>query len=234
MITVYGVCYNEQLLLPFFIAHYRIMFPSCEIVIFDNESTDSSPAIARQMGCKVVPFNTNNTLSDRAYLDIKNKAWKTAATDWVLLADIDEHLYIHQEQLIEEEKNHATVIRAEGFNMCSEDDRELYSPFDIKKGVRATSYDKLYLFNKKNIKEINYVYGCHRAGPIGEIKYSENTYICRHYKYYNLPYMIGRHSEFAKRMSQHNRQHGLGIHYTYTPEEIKKEFNEARAKSHVI
>lgn len=234
MITCYGVCYNEQILLPFFIAHYRMMFPGCEIVIFDNQSTDASVTIAEQMGCKVIPFNTGNTLSDRAYLDIKNKAWRTASTDWVLLADIDEHLYINQEQLIEEEKNNVTIIKAEGYNMCSDDDKELYSPFDIEKGVRATSYDKFYLFNKKHIKEINYVYGCHRAQPIGQIRFSTKSYICKHYKYYNLPYMIKRHAAFAKRMSEENKVKGLGAHYLYTPEEITKEFNEARLKAVVV
>lgn len=234
MITVYGICYNEQIMLPFFIAHYRMMFPGCEIIIYDNESTDASPDIAKQMGCKVIPFSTNNTLSDRTYLEIKNKVWKSAATDWVLLADIDEHLYINESSLREEEKNHVTVITAEGFNMCSDDDNEFYSPFDIKKGVRAPSYDKLYLFNKRYVKEINYLYGCHKAQPMGAVKFSSTHYVCKHYKYYNLPFMIGRHAEFGRRMSDHNKKLGLGGHYLYTPEEIKKEFNEARRKAITI
>ena len=41
-ITVYTIAYNEELMIPHFIAHYRKQFPNCKIVVFDNESTDNT------------------------------------------------------------------------------------------------------------------------------------------------------------------------------------------------
>lgn len=234
MITVYALAWNEEIMLPYFVAHYRKMFQDAHIVIYNNESTDRTAEIAKELGCEVRTYTTNNTLSDRTYLEIKNNCWKDAKTDWVLICDVDEHLCVNHGSLSTEDMYGASIIRAQGFNMVGNNGNELLNPFDIKKGVRAPSYDKIYLFNRTKIKEINYVYGCHKANPIGEIKYSMQLYPCKHYKYLNLPYMIKRHASFAKRMSPHNRQHGLGAHYLYSPEEITREFNEARAKAYVI
>lgn len=234
MITVYALAWNEEIMLPYFVAHYRKMFQEVRIVIYDNESTDRTAEIAKELFCEVRTYTTNNTLSDRTYLEIKNSCWKDAQTKWVLIADIDEHVYVTDYDLSQEEKDNVSIIKVHGFNMTGNNGNELLSPFDINTGIRAKSYDKLYCFDRTKVKEINYVYGCHQAHPVGEIKYSRNAYNCRHYKYFNLPYMIKRHATFAKRMSQHNRQHGLGFHYTYSPEEITKEFNEARNKAVVI
>lgn len=234
MITVYTIAYNEEFMLPFFIEHYRVCFPGCKIVVYDNQSTDKTREFAQAEGCEVRTFHTNNTLCDRTYLDIKNHCWKDATTDWVLVCDVDEHLWVNAESLIWEQRRGTTIIQAEGYNMVGNDEPELPHPFAVDKGVRAPSYDKLYLFDRTKITDINYLVGCHKANPSGKVTYSTKAYQCRHYKYLNLPYMIKRHREFAKRMSPINRQHGWGGHYLYTPQEITKEFNQARAKAHVI
>lgn len=230
MITIYTIAWNEeQMILPF-IVHYRSALPGCKIVVYSNESTDRTDDIARENGCEVRTFKTGNTLSDRTYLEIKNNAWKEEK-GWVLIADVDEHIWIPEKSLKEQQEQGVTIIRGKGYNMVSDDDKQIYSTFDITRGVRAPSYDKLYCFDTRAIQEINYNYGCHKANPIGIIKYNTQTFICRHYKYLNLPYILDRHSEFAKRMSDHNKLRGLGSHYLYTPEEITNEFNEARRKA---
>lgn len=230
MITIYTIAWNEEFMLPYFIKHYRSRFTNCAIVVYDNESTDATADIAREHGCEVRTFKTNNTLSDRSYLEIKNNCWKDAKTDWVLIADVDEHLNIYDSDLRHEQAIGSTYIRAHGFNMVNLKDH-LLPPVDITHGVRAPSYDKIYCFNKTKIKEINYRYGCHKADIIGELIQSRTTYTCRHYKYLDLQYMIKRHGLFAKRMSVHNLQHGYGGHYLYTPKEITEEFTGARKKA---
>jgi len=35
--TIYTITYNEELMLPYFIRHYRLRFPNCKIVVYDNE-----------------------------------------------------------------------------------------------------------------------------------------------------------------------------------------------------
>ena len=58
-VTVFLFCYNEELLLPHSINHYRKTFPDVEFYIDDNESTDNSIKIAQELGCNVISFNTN-------------------------------------------------------------------------------------------------------------------------------------------------------------------------------
>lgn len=222
MITIYTIAWNEEFMLPYFIYHYRQRFPECTIIVYDNQSTDRTKEIAERAGCEVRTLYTGNTLSDRAYLDIKNNAWKEALTDWVLIADVDEHLNIFESDILYEQSLGFTYIRAKGFNMVNLQ-HHMLPPMDLTHGIRAESYDKIYCFNKTKVKEINYGYGCHRASPVGELMPSSFVYTCRHYKYLQLEYMIGRHKQFSKRMSEHNRKHGLGVHYLYSPQEITKE-----------
>lgn len=46
--NVFLLCYNERAI------HYKKHLPSCTIPVYDNESTDGSAALARQLGCRVV------------------------------------------------------------------------------------------------------------------------------------------------------------------------------------
>lgn len=233
MITIYTIAWNEEQMIKHFVRHYVACFPEAKIVVYSNESTDRTNEIAEENCCEVRIFKTGNTLSDRTYLDIKNEVWKEKK-GWVLIADVDEHLYINARMLREQEAQGVTIIRGEGYNMVSDDDKKLYCPFDIHRGIRATSYDKLYCFDARAITDINYLYGCHRANPQGRIKYNTQRFIARHYKYYNLPYILNRHAIFASRMSEHNRKLGLGCHYLYTPDVITKEFNEARKNAVIV
>lgn len=230
MITIHTISYNEEMMLPYFIEHYRKMFPDCRIVIYDNESTDHSFNIAMSYGNIVwLPYSTGGKLSDKTYLEIKNNCWKSAATDWVLIADIDEHLYINQHELQNESDQGATVIIADGYNMVNLNEDLLVE--NIHHGVRAQSYDKFYLFNKAKIPEICYGPGAHRASPVGKVRFSKKNYICKHYKYVNIDYMIARHANFASRLSDDNIKKGYGSHYRYSEDVIRAEFNEARKKA---
>ena len=104
MITVYTIAYNEELIMQFMIDHYRSRFPGCNIVVYDNMSTDNTTKIARANDCEVIQYDTNNQIQDRRYIEIKNNCWKNALTEWVLICDMDELLDINAEQLKKEEE----------------------------------------------------------------------------------------------------------------------------------
>lgn len=232
MITIYTICYNERLMLPHMIAHYRKNFTNCKIVIFDNCSEDGSQEIAKAAGCQVITYDTGGKLDDAKYLEIKNNAWKDANTNWILVCDVDELCDINEKELFREEGNGATAIQFHGFNMVNmRDDLDIES---IEMGVRAPSYDKLYLFDKSQISAINYSPGCHGASPLGKIKLSKSVYLCKHYKYINPNYMIARHALFASRMSDNNKKRGWGAHYNYSPERIRQEFENARLNAQIV
>lgn len=223
--TIYTITYNEELMLPYFIQHYRERFPNCNIVVYDNQSTDNTQQIAIDNDCSIVEYNTGGKLSDSAYLKIKNNCWK-AQSDWVIVADCDEFLDIWEEELIDEQ---ASIISVEAYNMVNDSNNLDIS--NISRGVRSTSYDKAYCFHAGFIKDINYFAGCHSCSPTGLVSYSQRKYRAFHYKYINIDYMIERHKLYGSRLSDENLKKDWGTHYLYSAEQIKAEFLDARKKS---
>lgn len=128
--TVYVLTYNEALMLPFFIAHYRRNFPGCRIVVYDNGSDDDTVDIAVESGCLVSFNNTNGQLDDIRYLEIKNNCWKAdlpaditlrncPAKEWVIIADCDELLDVNAADIAYEESVGTTLIKGKGYNMVN-------------------------------------------------------------------------------------------------------------------
>lgn len=226
MITIYTIAYNEELQIQFTIDHYRKRFHDCKIVVYDNMSTDNTALIAKNNNCVVIPYDTNNTIMDSKYLEIKNNCWKTASTDWVLICDVDELLDINESQLQEEAFHGNTIIKSKGFNMINMEDN--YDLDNITYGVRSEPYDKYYLFNKAYINNINYMPGCHKANPIGLIKLSNEYYNAYHFNFINIDLSIKKYKEYGKRLSPENIKNGWGFHYLYTEEKIKDEFTALR------
>ena len=150
MIEIFTIIYNEEVILQKFINHYRERFPNCEITIYDNMSTDNSRQIAIKNGCKIIDYDSNNQIRDDLYLEIKNNCWKNANTDWVLIVDTDEFIYINEQQLKNEESLGKTIISFEGWNLITMSDNPDIIDLDLKCGSRAAQYDKSYLFNKRN------------------------------------------------------------------------------------
>ena len=222
-ISIFVICYNEEIILQKFIDHYRTRFPNCEITIYDNMSTDNSRQIAIKNGCKIIDYNSNNEVRDDLYLEIKNNCWKQSEKDWVLICDVDEFLDINQKQL---EKEDCSIILSKGYNMVNLEDNLIFD--NIKYGIRAKQYDKYYLFNKSKIKEINYEAGCHSANPKGEIKFSKNVYNLFHYTMLSEQYLIDRYRRNYERLSSINKKYGWGIQYTENEKIIKDRFNQAK------
>jgi glycosyltransferase involved in cell wall biosynthesis len=229
MITIYTIAYNESVFIKFMIDHYRSRFLNCKIVVYDNESSDDTVDIAKANGCEVISYSTNNQISDKKYLEIKNSCWKTAKTDWVLICDMDELLDITEADLKREDSLGSTIIRAEAYNMVNlEDNLDLPG---ITHGSRCAPYDKSYCFKKKLIKEINYDPGCHTCKPIGLVKNSEGLYKLYHYKCINPEYQIARYRMYEQRLSEENRKNGWGGHYIKAGEDIKIGFPAWRASA---
>lgn len=230
-ITIYTLAFNESFMLPLFIFYYRQVWPACKIVVYNNMSSDNTKQIAEEAGCEVRDYDTGGKLSDETYLKIKSNCWKDADTDWVAIVDVDEWIAIAPDIIegLEDLNPGLSIIRFAGFNMCNLNDN--MNVLSIQHGIRSTSYDKLYCFNKSKVKEINYGLGCHNANPVGDIVYSNETLPAFHYKYINIDYMIRRHALFASRLSPDNLKRGLGSHYRYPAKKIRAEFAEARNRA---
>ncbi len=223
MVTVYTITYNEERLIEYFINHYRKNFPGCDINVFDNYSTDKTVEIAKKHNCNVIMYDTNNKLSDKKYLEIKNSCWKDSKTDWVIVCDCDELISINHNDLILESKNLVNLFKPEGYSIMNFEDE-----LNLEKmvyGFRDLGFDKTIIFNKKHIKNINYGPGCHHCSPeVNDgytLKYNTTNYKLIHYKYLHPNYSVERHKMFGERLSEDNKKHGWGIHYTFSSESIK-------------
>mgnify|MGYP002639135158 FL=1 len=73
-IEVFAVCYNEEIILPYFLRHYR-QFAS-NITIFDNMSTDSSVGIMKEANVNIIPFDTDGRFEEASLIQIRNNCWK--------------------------------------------------------------------------------------------------------------------------------------------------------------
>lgn len=226
MLTVYTIAYNESVLIKFMIDHYRSRFPNCRIVVYDNESTDDTVSIAKENGCEVITYSTNNKISDKKYLEIKNNCWKDAATDWVLICDMDELLDITAEDLVKEDSTGKTAIRAEAYNMVNLEDN--YDLASIKYGSRCEPYDKTYCFNRRYLSEINYAPGCHTCQPVGPLKFSDKVYPLYHYICIHPELQVAKYKLYSTRLSEENIKNGWGSHYFQSAEQVKAAFYLAR------
>ena len=202
--------WNEEELIGMTIGWYQKRFPKATITIMDNMSTDNTVSIASSKGCIIHSFDTGNKLSDEAYLSLKNNIWKNNK-GWVLICDCDECLDITEKDL---ENETASIIR---FNA--------YNSIKYGFGQRNVHYDKYYLFNADKIKEINYNYGCHTANPIGDISFSEKVYIAYHFGFISIERTLKRFSDYRQRLSEGNKEKGLGWHYTHSEEYLRQGYD---------
>ena len=235
MITIYSIAYNEEILLPYFIRFYRTRFPNCNIVIYDNCSTDSTKKIALSESCSVINFDTNNEINEYKYLEVKNHCWKQSLTDWVLVCDIDEWFDVKQNDLLLAKKNKVNIFRSQSWNMVNMTS-EWIDPDEINYGVRDSHYDKCLLFNSKQILEINYDVGCHHSNPVSfdNIKY-EDRHLMYHMGWYlDETYRRNKNLAYAKRLSKLNIERKWGHQYLKNETDMRAEFDGVRKKSSMI
>lgn len=214
MVEVFAICYNEAKILPHFIDHYKRNF-GAEITIYDNLSTDGSKEIIESMGCRYIPYDSGGKIRDDIYLDIKNNCWKNSKADWVIVCDIDEFLEV------DFDCSESTIISVKGYDVIGD--------LNSRIGVSNKLYSKNVMFKPSEIKEINYLAGCHYSKPEGNIKFSRNIAKLLHRKYISEDYVLERHLMYQERLSDVNKKFGWGIEYQNVErKKIEEKFVELR------
>jgi glycosyltransferase involved in cell wall biosynthesis len=201
--------------------------PSCNITIYDNESTDNSVEIAKKLGCKVISFTSNNIQNEFNQKNIKNNCWKNIKSGWVIMADMDEFLCITEEELRQERDNGTTILNVKGLDMIGQSttlDLTDINLQEINKYVENNYESKKLCFLREAINEMNYDCGAHNCSPIGNIKYSSKTYINKHMCYLGLNFIIDKMVKRYKR-SKKMRQHGMAVHYINDIKKITNDYN---------
>ena len=233
-INIFLLCFNESILLPHTIKHYKKYLPNCNITIYDNESTDNSVEIALSFGCKVIIWKEpNNT---EIATKIRDNCWKTIDHGWIIMADMDEWLYITEEELLFEEQNETSILKIKGLDMIGESNCNLLTDIDlnlINKVVDNPWESKKICFFRNKITDMNYGAGAHNCNPKGIIKYSSNTYINKHMNYLGLPFYTDKMIKCYDR-SIELRKKGMGGHYMNNIELITIKYNNLLNSSYKL
>ena len=227
-ITIYLLCYNEEILLPHALKHYKERFPNASFVIIDNESTDNSVEIAKSFGCEIYTWKTNNIANIVENVKLKDNIWKTATTDWVLIADMDEWLEITEEQLNQEDARGITILRNHGVQIVAESQSLLLDDIDLhtlRDGFFDNGYDKTICFKRTLITDINFTRGAHKSNPKGKVVFQKVPYIMKHMNFLGLPWYTEKMKVRFLRTEFNRIKLRCSGHYSNSDSVILSKFN---------
>ena len=234
IVNVYTFCYNEMNILPF-VVDYLDTYAD-HVYVYDNGSTDGSIEFLQKFDWITVRnFKTegkNNTIMR----DIKNECWKESrgVADLVVVCDLDEVLCAKniRRSLQDIIEGGYTIAAPKWYTFVSET-----MPVYEKGKLLHENYPlawfgegKVLIFDPNKIKDINFTVGSHGCNPTGEVKYYSKgetgdiycLHICNNL---GVEYKIKKYAMANKRRSRHDVQAKHGIHYTQTPEQIRKDYN---------
>lgn len=237
-VNIFILCFNESVLLPHTINHYRRNFPSSIITIYDNESTDNSVEIAKSLGCNVVSFSTNDGQNEFIQRDIKENCWKSIYKGWIIVIDMDEWLNITENDLYHEELKGTTLISIKGVNIIGESNSILLDDIDLNlmnKVVDDEKESKSLCFRVESIVFMNYNCGAHKCNPIGRISYSSKRYINKHMSYLGLPFILNKillRYERTKKVLLDLTE--TLTYYTNDKERIEREYYDLLNNSYIL
>jgi hypothetical protein len=177
-------------------------------------STDDSVNIAKKLGCRVQPFYSNGQ-DEFLHQTMRNNLWKNQIKKWIIFCDMDEWLYINEQDLINEDRNGTTILSIKGYNVFGDSKKEDCSDINLHHlatGYSDKKFDKNICFKSTSIKEMNYSVGGHSCNPIGNIKFSNNNYVLKHLDYPGLPFKLNKQKNRLVR-SENSRKMGLDRHY---------------------
>lgn len=224
-VHLYTIVWNERPNLEFFFRHYDPWVD--RYVIYDDGSDDGTPEILRaHPRVEVRHFQRTDQPFALSQMNLSNTAWKESrgAADWVIVNDLDEHLYHPTigDYLRSQRSDGVTAIPALGFEMVSG-----------ARGAPDTKwYSKLCLFDPDAVEEVRFGPGRHRAKPAGNIVYPEkDELILLHYRYLDLQRVLTRRTQLAQRLGPNDRENDLCRHWNDPADKIEKNFASLQTRS---
>lgn len=229
-IHLYTLCWNEMDILPFVIDYWK-RIPVTKAIVYDNGSTDGSVEYLKKFDwIEVRSFKTEG-MNDVVQRDIKNECWKESRgkADWVIVCDMDECLYVKDAKIFDEmKKNGYTICSPKWYDFISEE-VPTYTKGKLlheisNKAVKGNS--KVVLFDPDKINNINYSVGSHYCNPEGDVKYyNGNIYMLHINKHLSFEYLLKKYEELKNRQSETNKRNHLCIHYAFSKEKLKQDYD---------
>jgi hypothetical protein len=237
-IHLYTLCWNDADMLPFFFRHYDRFVT--RYFIFDDGSTDESLAIMHgRQNVEVREFVREDAdsfaLSEQA---VSNHCWKESrgVADWVIITDIDEHLYHRDllDLLSEYKARGTTVVPALGYQMISQD---FPSPDEMLCATRTLGAPfqqmcKTSLFDPTAIEEINYGPGRHVADPVGNVRLPpHDELLLLHYKYLGFARTLARYRHLRSGLRPKDFANGWGHKYSWSEAQLRDDWRAFAEKT---
>jgi hypothetical protein len=237
---IFIVCYNEAIMIPHTVSHYRSRFPECTITILDNYSSDASVEIAKNLGCSIKPLDTGGIINDYILSEVKSNGWK-GCDSWVIICDMDEWLCVNESNLRDEEEKGVTILRVKGYNIIADsqsvilDDVNLHS---LTQGIFNPYECKNICFNAKYITDMHFSLGSHSCSPVGKVVFSDKEYILKHMDELGFPYKCFKNKIRYDRSEKMRTQYGMCSHYvkdeSILSTNLQRLLQECRDISHLL
>ena len=231
-VHIFILCYNEEVLLPYTIMHYKTYLPNCNITIYDNYSTDNSVKIAKSLNCNILQWKTDDpeyedSIDDNMYIKIKNNCWKDISDGWIIMCDMDEWLCVTEEQLKNEENQGTSLLNIKGYDIISSSNCKELTDIDLLKeneGIYHKPENKKLCFLRNKVEEMNYLFGAHHCYPEGNIKYSKKIYVNKHMNWLGLEFITDRYKKRYERIKNISQREGRPEHYTNDEFKIRQKY----------
>ena len=232
-IDLYARCWNERDMLPSFFLHYDKIVQ--RYIIYDDASTDNSQEILRlnpKVELRPMPPYSDPESRIRSALALQETCWRESRgiADWVIITDIDEHLY-HPDMygyLAQCRAQGVTIIPALGYQMLSEHFPEHKTLLcqSLTRGACDLVYSKLGIFSPNEIDAVNYTQGRHSAAPKGRVVLpARDELLLLHYHYLGFERVRKRNAQFVTRQRKNDIAMGWGSEYSLSSKQLREVWN---------
>ena len=232
-IDLYARCWNERDMLPFFFLHYDKLVQ--RYIIYDDASTDNSQEILRlnpKVELRPMPPYSDPESRIRSALALQETCWRESRgiADWVIITDIDEHLY-HPDMygyLAQCRAQGVTIIPALGYQMLSErfPEHKTLLCQSLTRGACDLVYSKLGIFSPNEIDAVNYTQGRHSAAPKGRVVLpARDELLLLHYHYLGFERVRKRNAQFVTRQRKNDIAMGWGSEYSLSSKQLREVWN---------
>lgn len=236
-IHLYCLCWNDARMLPYFFRHYDEYVD--EYFVYDNGSTDGSLQMLRDHGrVQIETFEVQGDSFVEEERRLGDKIWQRSRgkADWVIVTDIDEHLY-RPDLLGYLERCRAqgiTAIKSIGFEMVADDfptaEDKLINL--VTRGCRSDGHDRLCIFNPDALTATHYGPGRHKAWPEGYVVWPPSSEVLLlHYKQLGVKYVGARSAQLAQGIKPGDLERGWGQHYQWSAKAIVEHWAKMKAEA---
>lgn len=235
MTTLISAWFNEEVIAPYFFAHYRGWIDNF-IIILDEDTTDSTRQIIEaENNATIIPIKYPNGFDDQLKVDAINQAYRTVNDGWVIAVDSDELIFNVCRHLLELEID-ATVFNVAMWDVYrheSDKDLTVSAPviYQRRHGIPEIhpSYKKPVVV--KAGQPISWGVGQHHLyHQLTKEKISETVLPGVHWQYADPAIVLARHTRNRKdRLSPENIARGQSLHFLEYTEDAVLE----RCKQHL-